>query len=220
MPFLWSALAQASAIALVAIALALLLRSTGVVVLEATVFGTAIALAVVTGLSHQSRAAPEGRWFIASAVIALILTISLLAFYRLCRAARGGDATTLMMSFALMNALALVMTNLTDGKSVNVGSDLLGNPIVVATIGWVIIFSLYIASRRGPGFAALKLARENDALLVTFGLSGQKIRMSITLIACALLAIGSMLFVIGQENFAANRYELLSNSCLFSGYIP
>ena len=208
MYFLLSALAQASAIAIIAIALALFLRATGVVILEATIFGTALALAVVTGISRQSAAAPRGGWFLLSAILALLLTVSLLAFYRVCRSARGGDATTLMMSFALMNVLALTMSKLTDGKSVNVGADFLGNPLGVSLLGWGVILAFHIASRRGSSLSAVKLARDNDALLTTFGLSGNRIRITTTLLACVFLALGSLLFIIEQENFSASKYEL------------
>jgi hypothetical protein len=200
------ALAQASAVALISIGLGIILRSTGVFVLETTIFGTAAALGLVTALFHQSSAAPPGEWFVASALIALALSVSLLFFYRLCRSARGGEATTMMMSFALMNALARTMTALTDGKSVNIG---LNDPIMLALLGWGVILTLYWLSRKNDDkLVALKLARDNDTLLANFGLSGPKIRFITILGGSGLLAFGAVLYILQQENFAANKFEV------------
>jgi hypothetical protein len=208
MDHVWNSLAQAAAIAIIATALAFISRATGVFILEAAVFGTASALALAGAVSRQSPAAPQLSWFLLSALLSLGLSVALINFYRHCRRARGGDSTALMMSFALMNTLALTITSVTDGKSVNIDSEAFGSPLRVAIVGWAVMGLICVLMRGRRFLAMIKLARDNDSLLSTFGISASIVRLIVTLTSCSLLALGVAVYVFRQENFSTSKADV------------
>ena len=120
---------------------------------------------------------------------------------------KRGEATTLVMSFALMTCLSLIANRLTEGKSIAVGDAVLGNALITALVGWATVIVIWRLSLTPEVQARIKLSRDNDPLLTTFGISGRKVRLLTLIGSCVLLSAGTFLYIAQQDYFAASNYS-------------
>ncbi len=193
-------------VAFVALGLALSFRATGTFLLEHAVAALIISFVVLISL-RGGRSGVSIPTLAAVAIISLLVGECLYHLYYSWRSVRGGESSSLVTSYAVMNTLALLAERVTQGRSIQTRLELSG----VALISCLALSLLIIwwMLRRSRLEAQVKLARDARGLLQSFGVSPRKVIFYTKLVSVALLTFGALGYLLTKENFSISRLELL-----------
>jgi hypothetical protein len=197
---------DAISVSVVSIALAIVLRAFGVIPLERLVFSLGLSLALLAAIKRNVNLGTY--WpLIAVSLVALLLGALLLPFYRYCRKAKGGDAMALVMSFALMNMLAIFANQSIQGRSIP--TRLSGSQTLAGAGFLIIVLSVRFFLEESRLETGLKLYCDASAFLRNFVRPLPIVLLRVEILSTLLAFIGVLGFLVSKENFSMQRLHLL-----------
>jgi len=211
-------MASAGPVAVAAASLSLLQRCIGVLPLEVAAFGASATAVISMALVQQTPGSPPVGALVLPVLVSLGCGLPLSAFYHRCRRTRSGEVIALIMSFALMRVMTIWAIRASEGKSiVTIASALRGKygsgaatrlDLAVVLLSTLVlgVLGLLLSPRSQTG-TKVRLARSNDALLWTFGTSGERVRATTYLVGAVVWFIGSVMYCARQDTFAVQDYD-------------
>lgn len=212
---------SAGPLALIAFGLALFYRTSGILPLEMIVAATCFAMLPIAFLGSPGtyQHAAFLRLLLVGIVVAAVAA-GLVPVYRKFRIYRGGEAATLIISFALMSAAIVVSSLWVGSRALPVAAQLatLGlapngplvtTSVLVGTFSWIAV--AIWAERSGFGVMA-RLTRDDGAFLKSLGRDPKFVLLISYLVALVFCVIGTFLYMIRQDRFSIqslNTYLLL-----------
>ncbi len=178
--------------------------------LELSIFGTSISLALFS-LFHPSKNVNElSKSFLVFGLVAFVCVFLASRLYRCSRSSRGGEATGIIMSLSLMNFLASFIDKITGSKAIPININISNKPYLPFLLAAFTSIFLLIIVRNKRISGLIKLARDNDSLLSSFGFNGEKIRSLAAASIAIISAIGFVTYISVQTTFSmTNHMQIL-----------